>query len=154
MQKRFAITITMAVLACGLLVPDMASAGSLGTFCWQLLNANEDVICLNLNDSASQAGIFVAAGTQSTTSYKYPIVGGVSFDERSGSYQMFWTLYATNLSTSGDITFGATLNPTSGSGQWYCGGAGCSRLFGTTNTLGPMQFLGLASTSSLEAKPR
>ena len=153
MQKRFAITITMAVLACGLLVPDMASAGSLGTFCWQLLNANEDVICLNLNDSASQAGIFVAAGTQSTTSYKYPIVGGVSFDEHTGVYQMFWTLYVTALATAGEMSFGATINP-NGSGTWYCAGGGCPGLFGKSSNLGPMLFQGLVSNSSLEAKPR
>jgi hypothetical protein len=152
MQKRFIVII--AVLACGMFDPGMASAGSLGTYCWQLVDANGDIVCLNVNDSASQAGIFGAAGTQSTSSYKYPVVGGVSFDERSGSYQMFWTTYVTHLSTAGDVTFGAIISP-SGSGQWFCGGTGCPKLFGNTSNLGPLVFQGLVSaSSSLGATPK
>jgi hypothetical protein len=146
MRNRFIIA--LAVLACGMSVPGMASAGSIGTYCWQLVNANSDIVCLNLNDNASQAGIFTGAGTQSTTTYRYPIVGGVSFDEHSGVYQVFWTTYVTALAAGGEVSFGATINPGDGSGTWYCGGIGCPKLYGNSSSLGPMLFLGLVSSTN------
>jgi hypothetical protein len=95
----------------------VATAGSIGIYCWQL-STFVDVVCFDLDDSASRAGVYELRGTQSTSSYRYPAVGGLAFDEKEGKYHLVFTVYFTELGTFAQVITGGDLAPSTGQGPW------------------------------------
>ena len=135
--------VVVAVVAV-LLVPGVAVGASLGTFCWQTLPFI-DVVCFNLDDSATQADLFVARGTDNGATYRYPIVGGLSFDEHKNLFRLTWTTFFIDSGFSGGASFGANINPNTGQGSWLSnfGGQGALLYIGQVS----------ASAASLQAAP-
>jgi hypothetical protein len=105
-MKRFWMVVFLA--AALFVVPTMASAGSIGVYCWQIA-PYVDVVCFDIDSKG-----FAMAATgwdHANGSYKYAAHGGVCEDNYCNVYSFDWTSMLVN--------FGADISPGSLNGVWY-----------------------------------
>lgn len=112
------LVLVVAVMACGMLVPGPATAASLGVVCWEL-QPGPDVVCVDLDDDAVQAGLLMLEirGTQTSPTYVYPVVGGVTLDGLL--LRVSWTTYDVASGVSSEKIYGANIPLLGGPGTWF-----------------------------------